>query len=115
MANPSDELVVFQQKVPGVDDENGEGALDAILMEHKARFASWRELCESKLGTPDATHKTRGEWVWELHPDAGALSAWERGDRFLFVASCQAGRDTPLQIVLGFREPMDPDERMELE
>lgn len=115
LANPSDELVVFERRMPGVDDEHDEEQLVAILNECNTRFASWRELCETKLGAPDLTHKTRGEWIWELHPFAGALSAWERGDRFLFVASCQADRDMPIRIVLGFREPMDPDERMELE
>ena len=115
LANPSDELVVFERRMPGVDDEHDEEQLVAILNECNARFASWRELCETKLGASDLTHRTRGEWIWELHPFAGALSAWERGDRFLFVASCQADRGMPIQIVLGFREPMDPDERMELE
>ena len=115
LANPSDELVVFERKMPDMDDEHDEKRLGAILDERSARFASWRELCESKLGAPDLTHRTKGEWVWELHPFAGALSAWQRDDHFLFVASCQADRDTPVQIVLGYRTPMDPDERMEME
>jgi hypothetical protein len=114
LANPVDERVVFEQEMPGEEDDVDDEELEAILAASRAHFDAWQRQCEAILGPPDRTQESHDEWIWELHPYAGLMSAWERDGHFLFVAQCQTDKYDPEVIVLGYRVPMDPDERMEL-